>query len=341
MATSYLPSGFDRATGESGFPGTPNPSGQPYINGQSGAELENIEELPDSPVIERAEQATIQHKFQMSLDNATTFLITLGRGTILEDSYGNVTRVLSSKMQPVRGGYASLEVTAEGINFDSPPDEFQVVPESLGIHIIKHPRYIYALVNQPGDSDATKTAKQFAVNNILLYMQTPTLPQQFGYLQSLAVDPLYSDEKNLAYAAAQEIITKLWLQEDSPYVIGYRVTWSQYYFRPPFLNPGGYTEDPILEGGLPAYFGSPDWDYSTSTIFDNIADDNPQCYADASGNPSISWMRQADEIDYQRTWFRITRTWIGAPVGNWDTQLYTADARPTVYTEYNYIKEVA
>lgn len=300
--------------------------------------MSTIEEFPDSPVIERAEQATIQHKFNMSWANAVTYIRFTGRGTILTDSSGNTTRVLSCKMQPAKGGYATLEVTAEGINFDNPPDEFQLSPESLGIHIIKHPRYIYALVNQPGDSSDTKTAKQFAVQNILGYIQTPTLPQQSNFLQSLAVKTSYSAQKNLTYAAAQEIITKLWLQEDSPYVIGVRVSWSQYSFRPLFYNPGGYIEDPILQGGLPAYFGSPSADYNIDTLFDSIILANPQCYKSPAGALSISWMRQADEIDYQRTWFRTTRTWIGAPIGNWDPKLYLRGNRPTVYTQYDYIK---
>ena len=97
----------------------------------------------------------------------------------------------------------------------------------------------------------------------------------------------------------------------------------RYYFRPPKMNPGGYLETPIA-GGLPDYFGSPSGDYLIDTIFDDIAKNNPQCYADPiTGLPAISCLRQADECEFQRTWFRLTRSWLCVPVGHWDTDLYT------------------
>jgi len=81
--------------------------------------------------------------------------------------------------------------------------------------------------------------------------------------------------------------------------------------------------------GLPDYFGSTNGDYGTGgTIFDNLAFYNPQSYYDNTGKLNISWLRQADKQDYQRTWFKVTRTWIGSPIGHWDAQIYAKDFRP-------------
>ena len=48
---------------------------------------------------------------------------------------------------------------------------------------------------------------------------------------------------------------------------------------------------------------------------------NPQCYSLTGaygGGNYVSWRREADEIDYERTWFKVQRSWVGSPVGFWD-----------------------
>ena len=154
-----------------------------------------------------------------------------------------------------------------------------------------------------------------------------------------------ADDPNLrvamASSAALEIIQKIWRMEDSPYVVGYQITWSEFHFRPPPLNPGGYIEDPkTANPPLPDYFGSTKYPPSPAnedSIFYKIASTNPQCYSSTGqlgGTTSISWLRKADEIEYQRTWFKVTRTWLGAPIGAWDKQLYSTDGRPMFPTDY-------
>jgi hypothetical protein len=144
---------------------------------------------------------------------------------------------------------------------------------------------------------------------------------------------------DLAKRAALEIIQKYWRGEETPYVVGYQITHSSFWFRPPFLNPGGYIEDPIYDASpqLPDYFWSPDFPPSAATIFDQLAAINPQCYS-STGLPDgpvvLSWLRKADEVEYERTWFKVIRTWIGSPVGFWDTELYTAQKRPTTAAEF-------
>ncbi len=71
----------------------------------------------------------------------------------------------------------------------------------------------------------------------------------------------------------------------------------------------------------------------TDTIFDKLAIDNPQDYSidglsGGAAKVNISWLRKADEVEYQRTWFKTTSIWIGAPIGSWDLQLYSGGNRP-------------
>lgn len=380
----WLPFGFNRADGETPLPpqptgssggtnivGTPTPAGDLVIFSNSG-NVPTVEEEVDSPEIERAEQATFQHRFKMSWAAALSYIVVLGRGTFVTDSFGNTWRVLSSKIQSMRGGMASLSVVAESISFDSPPDDYQMIPVELGIDIIKHPRYFFALYPSGNDfTDVVGTApntatraqvKQAVIRAIQTYRDSPYFPQagqvtMNGILQNtiinyfiqsiiptsatsaseISIDVSGDPGCLLAIAAGSEIIQKLWNQEDTPYLTGFQITWSQYYFAPVYMNPGGYLEDPF--GIVPNYFLSPSQDGS-NTIFDLIANTNPQCYSVTGfpdGGVDISWLRKADEVEYQRTWFKVTRTWIGSPIGHWDPQLYLGGPsthRPNVVGDY-------
>lgn len=329
---SFPPSGFDRATGIGDFPGTQNPVGAIIVRSANGAITINdiqLEELPTSPCIERAEQATIRHQFILPLATAMTLITALGRGTFLQDSFGNQTRVLASEIQPQKPDMAILTITAEGINFDNPPDEFSCVPESLGVWIIKHPRYFYALT---GFDAIIGLINDFEDSNLINVRQS--IKQQIAdvALPSGKTQP----QLELAQAAAYEIVDKLSLKISEPYLPGFRITWSQYYWSPPYMNPGAYLQDPILEGGLPEFFWSTDFTGSIETsIFAHMAQMNPQCYLTPDGDLNISWLRQADEMEYVRTWFKITRTWIGSPIGNWDPDIYFPQTRPENPQDYN------
>jgi hypothetical protein len=138
----------------------------------------------------------------------------------------------------------------------------------------------------------------------------------------------------LALSAAQEVIQKLWKIEDSPYMVGFEINWSVYYYRPPYINPGGYVENPITEANpsLPDYFYSPlapqDSNFSKRTLFDYLYAYNPQCYLDKYGYASISCLRKSDSIEYQRTWFKVTRSWLCSAVGMWDLDINSNLPRP-------------
>lgn len=373
----WLPSGFDRADGTTYIPsqpvgsgggpiriGTPTPVVNLAIFGGTGTE--QVQEFPDSPEIERAEQCTFQHRFRTFWEVAKQYIYALGRGTFVHDTNGNIWRVLSSKIQSDRGGMAILSVTAESISFDSPPDDYQMIPVELGINIIKHPRYFYSLypvlsdfstsVGSGGDTATVAQVKQAIIRAIQTYQDSPWMPTanninglfQNKIIESLVsgtvptqvsgvtkqVDTTANASCALALAAAQEIIQKLWNQIDNPYMAGFQITWSQYYFAPTFENPGSYIENPV--GIVPDYFISPSQDGS-NTIFDQIAEINPQCYSTtgaSGGNVDISWLRKADEVEYQRTWFKVTRTWIGSPIGHWDAQIFSGGSRPSVPSDY-------
>jgi hypothetical protein len=344
----------------------------------------------------------------------------------------------------MRGGYAELSVTAESISFDTPPDDFQILPVELGIDIIKHPRYAWALnpfvsdnstSTKVGDTDIYYTQiKESIIRMIQAYIDSPFFPsadQVNGLIQNnvltqiangkinvtvpnpnfvaptnsstvaapvswngktSSLDKIASNVQNLvvsvpvdltndsdpitiAIAAAKEIISKLWRREDAPYLVGYEVTWTQYFFAPVYLNCGGYLEDPF--GIVPFYFLSPptwsagnvqyyqdlarsnfvnsgyapDGDMSlnnmdtvgangATSIFDQIVKINPQSYSDTGlddGTLKISWLRKSDEVVYERTWFKVSRKWIGAPIGCWDTNLYLhfGEPRPQVASDFN------
>jgi hypothetical protein len=165
----------------------------------------------------------------------------------------------------------------------------------------------------------------------------------------------------IALAAAQEIISKLWRQEDAPYIVGYKVTHVQRFFQPVYLNPGGYREDP--RDFVPSYFISPGLSWNNvprgvvddfgnagdtisapgaeaTTIFDDMVLINPQSYSDdgtVDGKLVFSSLRLADRYRYERTWFEVTHEWLVAPVGKWDSDLYKllSDDGPQDANDFN------
>lgn len=409
-----LAHGFDRNDGTGGKGGTPTKAGQINVHTANGVVIVSdipVEELEDSPIIERAEQCTATHHFRMSDVEATNRLNIYSRGALLSDSYGNYFRVLCTTKQRQKAGKALLSVVSESISFDVPPDEYNLKPVKLGLDIMKHPRYFYALMptNQIPDFTGTNdtndqiNAKQTIIRAIQAYRENPVLPTSsninnmvgqlhdqiqanlssgrftitrtnpnfkpsfkqtnpidvgasggsppitatvngrpnpatyFYYVDTNLSDP--NGKIVLALAAAKELIGKLWRMEDSPPVNGLELTWSEYYFRPPWLNLGGYVENPVTATpGFPDYFYSTAYPPNSSqTIFDRLSYYNPQCYAvdgQYGGPVRISWLRDADDHDFQRTWFKITRRWLGAPIGAWDADINSSGNRPTLPAHY-------
>ncbi len=432
---AVFPTGFDWGDGVTNLPnqpigaggfgtfGTPTPTSAITVALPPGATTQPAQENPDSPEIERAEQATVVHTFKMDWDQGKALITGLGRGTFLQDSFTNITRVLSSKIKRMRGNQCEITVIAESISFDTPPDEFQIDPIDLGLDLIKHPRYSWALAPVSTDTSTYTVVGDQDINFVQLkssiirmiqsYRDAPFFPsedQVNGLIQSNVLSMLTENSSHqtfipvsipvagydpdqdvitppvwdgvtanlpsgnysrvtinvpvdmsdpddpivIAIAAAKEIISKLWRQEDTPYLTGWQIRWTQYFFAPTYLNPGGYIQDPLTV--VPSYFmqvpdpgtfstllargdvTSPFSNQDTispfasgNTILDHIAAINPQSYSDngrVEGDLNISWLRKADEYIYQRTWFAVTHCWIGSPIGSWDQSLYTQGNRP-------------
>lgn len=429
MALPQLPVFWTRADGgiTDGVPnlGTANAAGQLIIQGPDGSTDYVLQESVDSPRFERAEQGTATKKFKdIPYADSCTYMAGLGRGTIQVDNSRPdlgapfIFRILSSEQQMETGNKASISIVSESLSFDTPPDEFQVIPVELGIDILRHPRYRLALdptitdesntVPVAGDAGATvsiSTVKQAIIRAIQTYRDSPVFPSADtlnGLFQNNVVtnlnqetvaiyypSPIYDPSAPIAdpsqppapviwdgtianeptdptirywivnvqvsdpsiqfcMAAAKEIIQKIWRMEDTPLLTGFEVTWSAYYPRPLEINPGSYIENPMTEANpaLPDYFwatpGSLDWTPPREgsptpqgmpgevSIFDSMALINPQCYADDDGVNSISWLRKADDLEFNRCWFRVTRKWLGAPIGNWDTDIYSTVERPNI-----------
>ena len=430
--------GFDRGLGDLDLPynpvgsgghgrvGTPIPFGHCVIHA-NGGNLITLEEMPDSPTIERGTQCTAHHRFKCSYYDGTILLGAISMGTIVEDYSKYLWRVLTCTLQSMEGTAAVLSTVSESISFDVPPDEFQCNSVDLGIDIIKHPRYFPNIYPTDGEMGTfTGQVKEAIIRSIQTYRDSPFFPTaanlyglvngqvqnlqvaalkngswvitvpnvnykpQLDYVADLTVqdgngvitppivavgsgtgseiqahvppftnDPTIPVSINakklnnpsilLALAAAQEIISKLWRMEDSPYVAGIELKWTQYYFLPPLLNLGSFIEDPTLI--VPNYFLQPDHVLTElpprsglvyppadrDNIFKYNAAANPQDYSNdgtSRGLTQISWLRKGDEITYERTWFKITYTWIGSAVGYWDLQIYGASERPKYPQDY-------
>ena len=175
---------------------------------------------------------------------------------------------------------------------------------------------------------------------------------------------------HMAIAAATELISKLWRQEDTPYIPAYEIVWVQRFFQTAYINPGGYLEDP--RDVVPKYFmGEPDDSfanvgsiprglqgkvgvaYSGSnldsvpaagaagfSILDYLVTVNPQLFSSdgtSDGDLVISSLRTSDSIQYERTWFAITHKWKVACVGKWDPDLYLGygESAPQQVSDFN------
>lgn len=316
MPDSIIPTnGFDRATGLHSLSGTPTPEG--VILYKPGKTF--LEELPTSPIMELGEQFTITHKFNCDLTTGQLFLNANPRGTILTDSLGLTSRILSCSLEYQKGDFWILTMTAEA-TYVVPPDEFNVESIEFNPSIYRHPRYASVLNYKSTDTSGNPVTGQQIINLI----QGATNFAQVGAQtdSSSAINAqLITDSSVLA--AALELLGKVQQGFDTFFLYGFRVTWSTYFYLPQEMSPGGFIEDPVVDANLPAYFWSSDQsgDEDTNIFTELAAQLSPVLYGDG-----LSWLNLADTQTYERTWFKLTSTWIGGPSGQWDSQIYDPNA---------------
>lgn len=340
---AFPPHGFDWADGQDIRPGTPSAE-QAVLQSPDFTDLGFLEELPNSPEIERGDQATFRHSYKADWDTAILIISALGRGAYVRDSRGYTFRILTSQVTREKPNIAIIVITSESISFDNPPDEFRVDEIEINPEIEKHPAYVaiagdgnktnpYNLNNFGAAISATQltgpqiidickqaagAASAAGGNEFLSRINEATVASDW-VINDANGNPVFT----VTAAAIRDLATSnLYLRylkgETTFYLAGFKVTWASYYYLPPLVDPGCYIQDPVTQGALPAYFWSTTQDTDGLNIFINLAIvNNPLFYL--SG---LSWLRGSDNLDYQRTWFKLTRTWLGGPLGQWDKGIY-------------------
>lgn len=338
---SFPPSGFDRATGTNGQPGTPTPEGA--VTYQPSPTF--LEELPESPKVEWGEHITFVHTFKCDQDTALNIQLTNYRGVQLEDSGGFTSTVLTCLVLEQKGDYCIVEITSEG-TFYPPPDEYSLEFCEFNPSIFLHPSYA-AIANytpELGTNEGNNIGPQL-IGAITQAANSPNFAQSQdqsgvigGLLNGTGTDVNTGTTEEQALDMANALVAKLQRGESTFYLAGMRVTWAEYFFQSteddglPGFNPGGYIEDPVYQGGLPPYFWSSNGTSAGQNTLISLASQiNPTIYppVDAGKNQyTISWLRQADHIQFERVWFKYTHSWIGGPIGNWDSDLYPTSTAP-------------
>lgn len=92
-------------------------------------------------------------------------------------------------------------------------------------------------------------------------------------------------------ATAKELVDLIMGGHQTFYLATLRYTWSTHYYSAPNSYRGGWVEAP--GGPLAGYFVG-----------------------------SISWLREADDLQQQDGIWRLTRNWLGGSHGNWSNKIY-------------------
>lgn len=326
---TFPPAGFDRADGTGGM-GTADPVGAVAYRPTSTW----FEEDASSPEIERAEQVTCRHVWNCDATTASVILLGCGRGTYRVDSAGNHWRVLSCTMGRQKGGNCPIVLVEEGIGSDCPPDECQVDIVELNPALEEHPRYsqdsfgigeTLTRYNLDSDGDVIDPNLANGPKIVQACYQAANSGSVLSGNEMEGVPNTSSVPDPIILGLADELVKKFKKHISSFYLAGFRVSYSQYFWLPRPLHPGGTIEDPVSVGGLPPYFWSDDGSGSAaSNIFESLVHAySPTLYPVADSNGRyLQWLRQCDQIVFIRSLVKLTKTWIGGPLGRWDTDLY-------------------
>ena len=281
-----------------------------------------FEEDPESPIIERGLQCTAKHRYSCGYESGYFYLQGLNRGAIYVDGNGDVWRLLSATLQRIRKpGFATLETVMECLTMDNPPDEFECPIVELNPALEKHPRYAFLTASTRWNVNQAvmvpnPNARSVWLNQIENIPNSNYHPSDAG---NTFTGGLGTNQQN--HDAAMELYTRRIIGEDTFYLPGFKMTWTRYFRFMPDLNPGGYIEDPVEDGGLDPLFWSSDGTEDGYNVFAQFAAYNKQLYGGG-----VSWLRLADDPKYERTWIKVASTWLGAPYAHWDGYLYGAES---------------
>jgi len=320
---------WDRADGITNALGTPTPNGAILSNYSDTIRSRGylFEEASDSPTIEFGEQCTIVHKYFVDRQTGVTLQIGYQRSKIMVDSAGNLTRVLSTTLVPIpktNGLVNVFTVTSEAKSFANPPDEFDIEVVEINPALEKHPRY-----------SPLSYLDRYLVRNANL-SDNQDLAAQYTQIISQIIPAVGNPNEKIA---TQELLFKNHKGIENFYLSGYKISWSQYFWSPQVINPGGYIEDPFSNtgGSIPYYFWDTNQDGSGQNIFSATNTKNANMFPILSGNISnfgLSWLRQTDRQALNRTWWKVTRSWVGANFGHWDVELYNPLFQPYQTQDY-------
>ncbi len=297
---SWLPFGFSWADGthlgSADFNvGTPTP---PWAIVQQGGNGDGsyFEELPDSPKFSRGEQMTCVHTWECDQVTASVIMSVCPRGTVFIDTFDPLSKwkVLETSSNRKTPNTWVVQIISESITFDLPPDEFSIEVVEFNPSLTKHPRY----------APLTKT--------MLYYINAYSQSQDF--LRVMDFSNILTTLNGTQNRAKTELLFKLKKGIDSFYLAGFKINYSFYSYLPYPIDPGGRVEDPVSNGIIPYFFWSLDGTPSTdpdNISFSSLASSvSPILY----GN-GLTYLRLADTDYFQRTWHRITKSWIAAPAG--------------------------
>lgn len=338
--------GFDRGLGQFGAgTGTPSPPSNVQLR-TSGASLGFnpdgtaylFEEEIDSPQIDRGEQFTVKHRFKCDYYTGTQIIASLGRGDYQTDSGGNVFRVLSVGLDvdsATKGNTAILSTVSECVSAVVPPDEFSVDAVEFNPALFRHPIFSKTLnynlpptPTSPNPSPAELNGFQI-ISAIYNSVNSGSLPSQSEFTSLL--NPQNITDGSVR-ANASLLLQKLQKNEETFYLAGVKLNFTQFSFVPWDINPGGYIEDPFATSAIPPFFWSRNGDGSDN-VFNTLASQvNPQMYGNDTPGAFI-FLRLCDNQVFDRTFFKLTSSWIGGPSGSptlganyWDTDIYPVGA---------------
>jgi len=239
-------------------------------------------ESEDSPQIELSERIRKRRTFRGKFADCLAAM--LPRGTLTGGDDAGF-RVASCSLQKSTGGMGVLVFELEGV---SPASGMQLPPDEVSVTPLDvSPRV-----------ESHRKYKPLAGQTVTVEDDTGN-PVQFTYTAAImnaarATDPAVRKKFADAIASnslARELLGLLEQGVEVFYLAGFRYIWTQHSWNIPIIVGGGVIESPL--GPLAGYF-----------------------------HPSLQFLREADALEERSGVWRITRSWLGLPDGQWATQLY-------------------